>query len=304
MHHAPVVHRRGGNLTQLEQPDPLGAEFGAFFTHNSCMRPAHSKAIAATTLLAVCAVAALPTWQRWQAQPPDFALYPAGEARKAAFFNYLGPLIDAENARWLARRARLEALKATTQAGPTTAQSKQELRWLESQAAFFDVATGDSLSAQITALLNHVDEVPRSLALAQAAKESAWGTSRFAVDAHNYFGQRCYQKGCGVVPDSRPAGAKFEVRRFDSVEASIASYMNNINSHRQYEDFRAYRASQRAAHKPVNGIQAAERLAQYSERRQAYVDEIQSLIHFNKLDQLVVGTADRPTATRLETANP
>jgi Bax protein len=274
-------------------------------SHNSRMGVSHSKAIVATTLLAAIAVAAIPTWQRWQAaQPPDFTLYPAGEARKSAFFSYMSPLIDAENARWLDRRARLEALRSALQAGSIGAQGKRQLLWLKTQAAFFDVTQGDSPGAQIDALLEHVDEVPRSLALAQAAKESAWGTSRFAVDAHNYFGQRCYEKGCGLVPESRPAGTRFEVRRFDSVESSIESYMNNINSHPQYEGFRAYRAAQRAVHKPVNGIRAAEQLAQYSERRQAYVDEIQSLIHFNKLDQLIEAATDRPTATRLETNTP
>ena len=87
-----------------------------------------------------------------------------------------------------------------------------------------------------------------------------------------------------MIPANRPRGAKFEVRRFDSPEASVESYMNNINSHPDYVSFRAYRAKQRMAGRPIKGIDAAEQLTQYSERRQAYVDEIQSLIHFNRLE--------------------
>ena len=242
-----------------------------------------SKILASVILLAALLTIFLPVWKTWRSLPPDFSLYPAGDARKTAFFSYLGPLVDQENARWQRDRERLEKLKSTsTSAGTTT---KRDRLWLNDQARFFGV-DGDLPQAQkIDALLGHVDQVPRSLALAQAAKESAWGTSRFATDAFNYFGQRCYQKGCGLVPQSRAKGAKFEVRRFDSPQASVASYMNNINSHPDYEGFRNYRAAQRAADKPITGIQAAEQLTQYSERRQAYVDEIQSLIYFNRLEQ-------------------
>ncbi len=244
-----------------------------------------SKTLAAVVLLTAMAAAALPLWQSWQTRAPDFALYPAGEARKGAFFGYLGPLIVAENGRWQRDRQRLESLAREHEAG--RAIGKRDRLWLESQVEFFDVAPDQPIDRQIDALRQYVDEVPRSLALAQAAKESAWGTSRFAADGNNYFGQRCYNKGCGLVPESRASGAKFEVRRFDSPQASVASYMNNINSHPEYAGFRAYRARQRALDKPLNGIEAAEQITQYSERRQAYVDEIQSLIHFNRLDKKV-----------------
>jgi len=229
--------------------------------------------IAIITLLVV----AIPIWSTLRSAPPDFASYPAGDERKAVFFGYLGPLIDAENERRRLRRERLQALKT----GPI---SKRDRLWLAELADYFDVSEGLSREGRIDALLVHVGEIPRSLALAQAAKESAWGTSRFAEEGYNYFGQRCYSKGCGMVPAGRPPGAKFEVRRFDSPQASVESYMNNINSHPDYEDFRAYRAAARAAGRPVSGIHAAEELTRYSERRQEYVDEIQSLIHFNQLE--------------------
>ena len=226
-------------------------------------------------------------WQSRQAALPDFSSIPAGEARKAAFFEYLGPIIDRENAVRRDRRQRLQALRGRV-------WSKRERLWVEELADKYDVDLNptDQAAAQqdltdevlIDRLLIHVDTIPYSLALAQAAKESAWGTSRFAVEGFNLFGQRCYTKGCGMVPAARRRGAKFEVRRFDSVEASVASYMNNINGHPEYQSLRSYRAAQRQRGKPVSGIEAAERIDQYSERREAYIDEVQALIHFNNLE--------------------
>lgn len=237
----------------------------------------HPFVLAVVVLLTTFAVALMPLWQAEVTGPPDFAAIPAGEARKEAFFSYLGPLIDAENERRRIRRERLLAL----QDGPV---SKRDLLWVDDLARHFGVPEGLSLPRRIDALLFHVGQVPKSLALAQAAKESAWGTSRFAVEGHNYFGQRCFEKGCGMIPANRPAGAKFEVRRFDSPEASVESYMNNINGHPEYAEFRSYRHALRAEGRPLTGIDAAEQLTQYSERRQEYVDEIQSLIHFNELE--------------------
>ncbi len=241
------------------------------------MKPLGPGVLAFVVLIGAAAVGAIPLIQTIRTAPPDFAAFPAGEARKAAFFGYLGPVIDAENERRRLRRERLMALKE----GPV---GKRDLLWLDDLSRYYGVPEGLSVPRRIDALLVHVGQVPKSLALAQAAKESAWGTSRFALEGYNYFGQRCYDKGCGMVPANRPKGAKFEVKRFSSVQASVESYMNNINGHPDYENFRAYRHASRAEGRPVSGIDAAERLTQYSERRQEYVDEIQSLIHFNELE--------------------
>lgn len=238
-------------------------------------------ALSLVMLFSIAALVALPTWQTWRQTPPDFSLYPAGEARKTAFFDFLGPLIEAENARWRADRERLQALAAE----PPESWGKRDRLWVEDRLAFFEIDPDLLHAERLTQLLVHVDTVPKSLALAQAAKESAWGTSRFSVDGHNYFGQRCYEKGCGLVPAARSPGAKFEVRTFESPRASVASYFNNINYHREYEALRSYRAEERRLGRKPSGIFAAERLTQYSERRQKYVDEIQSLIHFNHLEK-------------------
>lgn len=243
--------------------------------HNGPMKPVKPSMLVALIGLIVIG---LPACLIWIYQPPpDFRDFPAGDERKTAFFAYLGPIIDAENERWLKKRARLKSLR-------NSELSKRDRLWLDQLSAFFNLPGNLNTAERISRLLTHVGQVPRSLALAQAAKESAWGTSRFAREGNNYFGQRCYSKGCGMVPDGRRAGAKFEVRSFPTVRDSVASYMNNINSHAEYAGLRTYRASQRDAGKGVSGIRAAEKITQYSERRDAYVDEIQALIHFNQLE--------------------
>jgi Bax protein len=128
-----------------------------------------------------------------------------------------------------------------------------------------------------------VDAVPVSLALAQAAKESGWGTSRFAREGYALFGERCFETGCGMVPRARRKGLSHEVTRFDSPREAVASYVRNLNTHPDYAEFRQLRAKLRQAPSPHPGIDLAGSLTSYSERREAYVREIREMIRFNGL---------------------
>ena len=124
-----------------------------------------------------------------------------------------------------------------------------------------------------------------SLALAQSANESAWGTSRFALKANNLFGQWCFSKGCGIVPLSRPVGAKFEMAKFTNPEQSVVAYMHNLNTNRAYINFRKMRKNMRGMNVPLSGAVLAEGLISYSQRRGAYIKELQAMIRVNKLSQ-------------------
>jgi len=130
-----------------------------------------------------------------------------------------------------------------------------------------------------------IDKIPVSLALAQAANESAWGTSRFARDGHNYFGQWCYTPGCGLVPKQRAQSATHEVKRFSHPFASVKSYLHNLNTHAAYRNFRQMRAQQRAQKQSLDSIRLAQGLKQYSQRGLAYVEELQAMIRYNQLTQ-------------------
>ena len=127
-----------------------------------------------------------------------------------------------------------------------------------------------------------VDTVPASLVLAQAANESAWGTSRFARRANNFFGVWCFTPGCGITPNRRDAGKTHEVRRYKSVQASVNHYIRMINTNNAYRELREIRAELRDENR-VNGLGLADGLLRYSERGPAYVRELKQMIRYNNL---------------------
>lgn len=221
---------------------------------------------------------------------PPFHRIDAVELKKQRFFSYLAPLIAAENAHIRGQRRLLLGWAARVRTG-------DELDWVERShlgwlAREYHLDTdGRSADELIDALLRRVDVIPQSLALAQAAKESGWGGSRFARRGNNLFGQWCHRPGCGLVPSERPAGARYEVRRFDSVRDSVASYLRNLNTHPSYREFRALRAELRAQGRPLSGVELAERLDAYSARGRTYVREVQRLIRQNGLESDVPSLA-------------
>ena len=117
-----------------------------------------------------------------------------------------------------------------------------EMRFLSTLSEKYELDTDDLLDPDFLALLlRRVDKIPASLALAQAANESAWGASRFAQDGKNFFGQWCYKDGCGIVPRRRVEGATYEVRSFESVMDSVESYIHNLNTFPNYQMLRRIR---------------------------------------------------------------
>ena len=132
-------------------------------------------------------------------------------------------------------------------------------------------------------LLNRIDIVPTSMLLAQAANESAWGTSRFAQQGNNLFGQWCFSPGCGIVPKQRAAGRIYEVQKFPSVLASVQAYILNLNTNTHYQAFRQARAQLRTQGKPISGYALADGLRHYSQRGKAYVSDIRYIIVANQL---------------------
>jgi Bax protein len=212
---------------------------------------------------------------------PDFTVYDNVKDKKLAFFEYMLPLVKEQNSLIKDQRERLLELRHLSVQEFSRAQEDLVTKLIKEYRI-----KSDQLSKEdINQLLLRVDEVPASLALAQAAMESAWGTSRFAVQANNLFGQWCYTKGCGLVPLRRDAGNSHEVEKFRTVSDAISSYLRNINSHRAYAGLRQDRAQLRATGDAVTGYKLAEGLIDYSELREAYVKEIQAVIRINKLAQ-------------------
>jgi len=210
---------------------------------------------------------------------PDFGGYSDVKQKKTAFFDYMLPLVSAANQSIMEQRAELEEM-ATDADQLSFFQQRNLLQLAESYRVDTQTLNNQQVIDQ---LLLRVAVLPPSLVLAQAAIESAWGTSRFARQGNNLFGQWCYQKGCGLVPLRRSADSRHEVAKFDSVAAAIDAYLHNLNTHRAYKDLRALRAELSTAESSATGHQLAQTLLYYSELRQVYVDEVQAVIRINQL---------------------
>ena len=211
--------------------------------------------------------------------PEDFGKIDQAEERKALFFRTVLPLILQVNEEILADRRRLWDLRYRVRTG-LRLEAADRL-WLIVMSERYDVGEGD-----IDALLRRVDIVPTSLALAQGAEESGWGTSRFAQEGNAIFGQWTFVRDGNLVPRRRDDGKTHKVRAFETLLDGAKAYAKNLNTHRAYRGFRKLRAGMRKAGQPVEGEVLARTLLSYSERGPAYVETILSIIEANGLSTL------------------
>ncbi len=213
---------------------------------------------------------------------PDFEAIINVDEKKTAFFNFLLEYVEAENNRIADKR--LKVLELWEIVGRDMELSDTELDMVNALAREYRL--GESILPiydLMQELVLRVDTIPTSLVLAQAASESAWGTSRFAKEGNNIFGQWCFDEGCGLVPERRLSDASHEVRSFMSIEASVRSYFRNINTNAAYVDLRELRADMRDQGRPLDALVLAHGLLQYSERGHVYIGEIHALIRQNGL---------------------
>lgn len=216
---------------------------------------------------------------------PDFASMDVIAERKAAFVEFLAPLVEEQNQEVLRKRDRILAVKDELQElGEVHGESRRYITRLVEEYRFEDQKL--SLPEQVDKLLRRVDKIPASMVLAQAATESAWGTSRFATGGNNFFGQWCFRKGCGSVPLMRGEGQLHEVAAFGSARDSIRSYFRNINTHRAYRGVRQMRAAMREAGEDITGLELIKGLGRYSERGEDYIRELRLIIAGNKFMEL------------------
>jgi len=205
--------------------------------------------------------------------------------RKRIFFMGLLPMVLLINQEIVDERRTLVSLLAQHKEMGTLPLAQAE--WLRQLADNYGLRGNPLTDHRVRAtLLRRVDTLPAALVLAQAANESAWGTSRFAREGNNLFGQWTFTPGTGIVPKGRPPGATYEVRRFKDLEDSIRGYFTNLNTHSAYRELRKTRQVLRTQGKKVTGRALAKGLSRYSSRGYAYVREIQSMIDHNNLEAL------------------
>ncbi|TYP00240.1 Bax protein [Geothermobacter ehrlichii] len=217
--------------------------------------------------------------------PPDMGRIPTVGEKKRLFYLGLLPMALMLNEEIRLERKRLQRILGRVSAKRPL--SIVDRAFLDSLQQAYHVR-GDVLrsAAVREKLLRRVDMIPVELLLAQAANESAYGTSRFCLAANNLFGEWTFVPGTGIVPEGRPAGETYEVRVFSSLYESLRSYARNINTHWAYESLRRERERLRREGLPLSGTQLAGGLHLYSTRRQAYVDDIRALIRHNRLERL------------------
>ena len=212
---------------------------------------------------------------------PDFTKIVDVNEKKQQFLDYMQSFIDAENQEIRTLRSKLFEIRENIRRGTLSGEETTEIANLsETYRINYEDMTIEDM---IDELLLRVDLIPVSMALAQAANESAWGTSRFTIEGNNVFGQWCYEVGCGIVPSRRISGATHEVRYFDTVEKSVESYFLNINSHDSYAYLRDLRFKMRERGLKLDPMSLSIGLGRYSQRGAGYVDEIQKIIIQNDL---------------------
>jgi Bax protein len=227
--------------------------------------------------------------------PSDWPDTPTAEERKQLFVMAVLPLVLRANERVLADRDILLDLAAARSRG--AASDNPENKRLAALARRY--GTG---AKNLDEMLVRVDAVPPSLALAQAAVETGWGSSRFALEGNALFGQWTFEQGMGMVPARRDPESQHEVRAFTSLARSVDAYLRNINRHPAYASLRRLRAAMRREGRSVDGSTLAGELTLYSARGGYYVEALRAVIEANRLAWLDSARLDGPLIGRVPTS--
>ncbi|MBR9727283.1 glucosaminidase domain-containing protein [Shewanella intestini] len=211
---------------------------------------------------------------------PDFKAIDDVTKKKATFFDFFRPMVIKENNRVLAERKQIQSIIAHLEDGQPLTEA--ELYQFSIIAKRYRLDADDISIKALNKSLLKIDTVPMNLVLVQAANESGWGSSRFSQQGNNFFGQWCFSKGCGLVPLSRSEGLHHEVAKFDTPNDSVIAYINNLNNNQAYGLFRSMRADLRAQHITPTAEDLVYGLIHYSERKEAYIDELLQMLRHNE----------------------
>ena len=191
--------------------------------------------------------------------------------RKNLFIQIILPLILEENSLILIDRKRLFSILNKNQ------NSKKEINWLNRKFKQYGV-----LNKDIPTLKVRMDIIPVSLAIAQAAKETGWGTSRFALEGNALFGQWTWS-GDGIKPAGAESDTKHKVMKFKVLKASVRAYQRNLNTHSSYKNFRQLRAQLRDESEKLDSLLLADQLDNYAETGKEYTKILKQIINQNSL---------------------
>mgnify|MGYP003956332753 CR=1 FL=1 len=203
--------------------------------------------------------------------PTEIKMIENTKKRKELFIQIVLPLILQENNNIKLDRARLFGIINKSN------NTNLEKKWLNKKYKQYGIPSKDLLTLKI-----RMDEIPVSLALAQAAKETGWGTSRFAQEGNALFGQWTWS-GEGLKPKESERNEGHKVMKFNILQASVRAYQRNINTHSSYKEFRLARAQLRDLGKPLDSIILSGYLDEYAETGDEYVKVLKKIINQNNL---------------------
>ena len=191
--------------------------------------------------------------------------------RKNMFIKIALPLIVKENNKIRVDRKRLFTILNKN------SNTDIEKKWLEKKYKQYGVRKND-----LSTLKVRMDEIPVSLAIAQAAKETGWGTSRFALKGNALFGQWTWS-GEGLKPKNADEGKDHKVMKFHSLQLSVRAYLRNLNTHSTYKNLRKARTELRNQNKPLDSLILSKHLDKYAETGSQYIEVLQKIIEQNNL---------------------
>jgi Bax protein len=203
--------------------------------------------------------------------PQEIKMIENSKKRKEFFIQIVLPLIIKEN-----NNIKLDRKTLFTIINKSN-NTNSEKNWLEKKYKQYGIKSKDLSTLKI-----RMDEIPVSLAIAQAAKETGWGTSRFAQEGNALFGQWTWS-GEGLKPKEAKEGESHKVMKFNILQASVRAYQRNLNTHSTYKDFRKARAKLRDANKPLDSMELSKYLNKYAETGNEYVKVLQKIIKQNNL---------------------
>ena len=203
--------------------------------------------------------------------PKDLKGIKSTQKKKDTFIKIVMPLILDENSKILEDRKKLFKILGKQ------SNSRGEKVWLKRRFKDYRIEKED-----IAELKLRMDIIPTSLAIAQAAKESGWGTSRFALEGNAMFGQWTWGKD-GIEPKDKKINQDHKILKFPMLRSSVRAYMINLNTHRGYKEFREVRAELRRKNKIMSGLELVNYLYNYAQTGSEYVKTLKKIIKQNEL---------------------
>ena len=213
--------------------------------------------------------------------PEDFMEIQPIIERKRLFINTLIPIIYSENLQILNDRKKI--LDWWRESDGENFSRDFWPQWLFELSEKYG-----SNDSNLGNLLVHVDIIPISLALAQAAIESGWGTSRYSREGNAIFGQYTFDESKGLKPKDRNKNDEFFIKKFPNLSESVRSYLKNLNTHLAYADFREERKKLRMSGENLSGYKLVNFLKDYSERKELYIKDVKEIMtsnNFKKYDK-------------------